>query len=500
MAETLPGVLAVRADAGPGIGAGHVMRCLALAQAWKRAGGRAVLVGRVAPATLAARLERDGLPVVVPAPDDADGAAAFARVRADAAGEPGAHWGVLDGYAFGPEFQADARRDGPLLVLDDLAAGPVHADAVLNQNFHAPSLSYDADPDTALLAGPRYALLREEFLRRPRAARRFPERARTVLVTLGGADPDNATAGVLAALAGAGDPAPGVAVVVGPANRHAESLARTLAAAPFPGRLLRDPPDLVERMAAADLVVTAGGSTCLELCFCGAPMAVVVLAANQAPGTAALARAGAAVSLGVPGAGDPAATTAVLAALLGDAARRRALSAAAAALVDGRGGERVAAALLARAGERLRLRPARLADAEILLAWRNDPWTVAASHTDRPVTPQEHRRWLAASLDGPDRRLYVAEAEGVAAGTVRLDRERDGWLLSWTVAPACRGRGLGKAMVRLAAQGLSGTVRAEVKAANAASARIALHAGLRLDRERDGVQYYVRPAAEDTKA
>jgi RimJ/RimL family protein N-acetyltransferase len=160
----------------------------------------------------------------------------------------------------------------------------------------------------------------------------------------------------------------------------------------------------------------------------------------------------------------------------------------------------VAAALLARAGERLRLRPARLADAEILLAWRNDPLTVAASHTDRPVASQEHRRWLASNLDNPDRRLYVAETEGVAAGTVRLDRDGDGWRLSWTVAPAFRGRGLGKAMVRLVAQGLSGTVRAEVKAANAASARIALHAGLRLDRERDGVQYYVRPTAEDTKA
>ncbi|MEA5090915.1 UDP-2,4-diacetamido-2,4,6-trideoxy-beta-L-altropyranose hydrolase [Solidesulfovibrio sp.] len=497
MAEAGPGLLAIRADAGPGIGAGHVMRCLALAQAWKRAGGRAVLVGRVDPPALAARLAREGLPVVAPPPGDADGAAAFSQARGEAAGEPGAHWGVLDGYAFGPDVQAAARRDGPLLVLDDLAAGRVHADAVLNQNFHAPSLRYDADPGAALLLGPAYALLREDFLRRPRPARHFPGRARTVLVTMGGADPDNATAALLAALSAVGDPALDVAVVAGPANRHAVTLARALADAPFPGRLLRDPPDLSGLMAAADLVVTAGGSTCLELCFCGAPMAVAVLAANQAPGTAALTGAGAAVSLGPAGALDVAATAAILDGLLGDAGQRRRLSETAARLVDGRGGDRLAAALCERAGTRLRLLPARAADAETLLAWRNDPQTVAVSHTDRPVAPDEHRRWLAASLKNPDRRLYLAEEGGVPAGTVRLDRDGDGWLLSWTVAPGFRGRGLGKAMVRLAADALSGPVRAEVKAGNAASARIAACAGLRLDHERDGVRYYVRPSKED---
>lgn len=64
--------------------------------------------------------------------------------------------------------------------------------------------------------------------------------------------------------------------------------------------------------------------------------------------------------------------------------------------------------------------------------------------------------------------------------------------MSWAVAPDQRGRGIGARMVAKFAERFSEPVRAEVKAGNVASRRIAEGAGMTLVRERDGVLYYRR--------
>lgn len=103
--------------------------------------------------------------------------------------------------------------------------------------------------------------------------------------------------------------------------------------------------------------------------------------------------------------------------------------------------------------DEVRLRPATIADAELLFIWRNDPLTRQQSiHTD-PVTWESHLAWLAASLQNPDRQLFIAEQaekgeqKPVVLGTVRADKTDAGYELSWTVAPARRGNGWGRKMV-----------------------------------------------------
>jgi RimJ/RimL family protein N-acetyltransferase len=142
----------------------------------------------------------------------------------------------------------------------------------------------------------------------------------------------------------------------------------------------------------------------------------------------------------------------------------------------------------------IELRPATLRDADLLLEWRNDPATRAASYSNAAVASDEHLAWLRDALASAERRLYVAEENGAPVGTVRADLANGVWHLSWTVAPQARGRGVAKRMVALLASRIAGPIRAEVKAGNVASARIAEHAGMTLLREANGVLHYERDA------
>lgn len=138
----------------------------------------------------------------------------------------------------------------------------------------------------------------------------------------------------------------------------------------------------------------------------------------------------------------------------------------------------------------LLLRPATLEDAELLFAWRNDPQTRAASHNQDEIPFQAHLDWLKTSLCNPHRKIYIVEEDGKPVGTVRADWKQDAFLLSWTVAPAVRGKGIGKRMVSLLIQTLNAPVCAEIKVGNTASEKIALYTGMCLDHVKDGIQYY----------
>ena len=91
-----------------------------------------------------------------------------------------------------------------------------------------------------------------------------------------------------------------------------------------------------------------------------------------------------------------------------------------------------------------------------------------------------------------DCRLLIAENDDFPVGTVRADLADGVYELSWTVAPGARGRGFGKQMVAMLANQIDQPIRAEIKTGNESSVRIAQYAGMRLDREVDGVLHFKR--------
>jgi len=94
------------------------------------------------------------------------------------------------------------------------------------------------------------------------------------------------------------------------------------------------------------------------------------------------------------------------------------------------------------------VRPAMAGDADLLLAWANEPSTRAAGFHPDPIDPATHRRWLAERLAAPGRSLFVGLDDGEPVGPVRIDIDEDGRAeVGNSVAEAARGRGIGRALL-----------------------------------------------------
>jgi UDP-2,4-diacetamido-2,4,6-trideoxy-beta-L-altropyranose hydrolase len=288
------GTLLIRADASTEIGSGHLMRCLALAQAWQESGGAVCFALAWPTPALEARLQAEGMTVVhltgvaAGSPADADATIALAQQR-------NAEWVVVDGYHFDAAYQRQIKQASlSLLFIDDYAhAAHYYADIVLNQNIYAQAEMYASrEPYTRLLLGADYVLLRREFWAWRDWQRPIPDKARKILVTLGGSDPDNVTLTVIQALQQLPDDDWEAVVLVGGQNPHYQALVAAVANDPRI-QLRQNVTNMPELMACADIAISAGGSACWELCFMGLPSAIVVLAENQVLAANRLAVAGA---------------------------------------------------------------------------------------------------------------------------------------------------------------------------------------------------------------
>jgi RimJ/RimL family protein N-acetyltransferase len=133
----------------------------------------------------------------------------------------------------------------------------------------------------------------------------------------------------------------------------------------------------------------------------------------------------------------------------------------------------------------VRLRAATAADADLLLAWRNDPATRAASFSSEEIPREAHLRWLAGKLEDDNCALLVIEVAGAPVGQVRLEKDGDTAEIHIALAPAARGRSIGRQALQAAVGQAPVTlgakhVVARVKADNESSLRAFEAAGFRV--------------------
>ena len=328
------------------MGTGHVMRCLALAQAWQEIGGRAIFALATKTSALEARLAEESMEVAHLSTQP--GNQKDSEQTIDLAQREKALWVVLDGYHFNADYQKPIKQAGlNLLFIDDYGhADHYFADLVLNQNIYAnKSLYRKREPYTELLLGTQYVLLRREFWLWRGWQRQIPEVARKVLVTLGGGDPDNVTLKVIRALQQLDVPGLEAKIVVGPVNVHLETLRKVTQTSTFNMQLLTEVPNMPELMVWADIAISAGGSTCWELALMGLPSVLLVVAENQRRIAKGLDQAGMAINLGWFNRISRIKISTELVKLLNARRRRQQMSQTGQQSVDGKGAYRVIEAL-----------------------------------------------------------------------------------------------------------------------------------------------------------
>lgn len=284
-------LLSIRADASPTIGAGHVMRCYALAEAWQRRGGQVEFCSNGLPAILSRRLKNKGFDIYSDDLSELEKSAETHGGYIKRLEETAPDWVVIDGYHFSSQlYEKLFQSPWPTLVLDDSFGHYPGADIVLNQNLYAEKQSCK-DNNGIKLFGPHYALLRDEFLTHDRSKQIIHRKVQRVLLTFGGSDPVGMTLKVLNSIQDLSDKLH-IDVIVGALNPDIAEIRELAEASEIPIQIHFNVDRLTTLLNYSDLVITAGGSTCLELAYCGVPFIVIPVVDNQEPIAAFAAKSG----------------------------------------------------------------------------------------------------------------------------------------------------------------------------------------------------------------
>lgn len=483
-----------RADANARIGTGHIMRCIALAHACQKRGGHVTFLSHCQSETLQHQIIKTGFNFIFvkhshPDPDDLNHVLDRLHRFPDGIDPP---WFVLDGYHFDADYQNAIYEAGAkMVVIDDYQHLPYyHADIILNQNIGAEQLNYPCRDHTLQMLGSRYVLLRNDFLAWHNWERKISDMGKKILITLGGADPDNVAHKVITLLQRLDVDELEAIVVCGANNPHIETVQTACERSTFPIRMLRNAQNMSELMAWADICISGAGITSWELAYMGLPQVILILAENQRQVANNLARYHIALDLGWYSEINDDDFLVRLRDLIFSPERRSAMSKNGREIIDGEGADRVSSKMAnltpshLSAG-RLDIRRASLDDAVLLWEWANDPIVRSNSFNPHAIPIGNHMDWYKEKIASEDTVIYIIEMDKTPVAQIRYDCGEDECAtISFSVASRYRGCGIGEQTLLLSAKKACRTLgvkklKGAVLDYNEASKRIFIKAGFR---------------------
>ena len=309
-----------RVDSSYEIGSGHIMRCLTLADAFKLKNVECIFICRKHSGNLINLIQKKGYLVCeLPAPTDKWEIDVTQSGHLPHSSWLGCTWQddsketieylaainpdllIIDHYAVDEMWE---ERANPfckaIAVIDDLADRRHICHYLLDQNYYR---NLDrryvglVPSDCKLMLGPKFCLLRSEFLSQGIIPVKREGTLNRALVFFGGMDPTCQTQKVLEAFIALNIYDIHLDVVAGSGNQNLDVLTHLVKKLPR-AKIYHQIDNMAELISSADIGFGAGGVAMWERCYLGLPTITVTFAENQVKTTEDMADLGAVWYLG----------------------------------------------------------------------------------------------------------------------------------------------------------------------------------------------------------
>lgn len=292
--------IAFRADGGKNVGMGHIVRCLSLAEAFRRYGHQVYFFSKLDEGIKRAKQEK--FLVVKLSSEEQEpkgffyGDPAYLNTEINEIISLLSKYQIdllfIDSYNVSEQYFSNLKLHvRKLAYIDDVNKFPYPVDIVINGNITGEDFEYRKyDKKQVLLLGPRYNMIRPEFCNLP--LRIIKEKVAEIMFTTGGADPYNVTEKLLSillqnklfdniqinVLVGSGFTNCRDLINFKQNHGNVSLYSNSGLSHKYPNIEFSSVSALMLR---SDMAISAGGSTLYELTACGTPALVIILADNQ---------------------------------------------------------------------------------------------------------------------------------------------------------------------------------------------------------------------------
>lgn len=288
-------MLYIRADMNDTIATGHIMRCLAIAEAAKGLGEDTTFItADEIPGELIREKGYQNICLYTAWNRMEEELDPLERIIE----EVGIPMLLIDSYYITKEYMKRLREKTKIVYIDDLHAGIWDCDTLINYAVYAKKFQYQKEyPKTKLFLGCQYAPLKKEFAEES-FKKQISKRVQNVLFLTGGTDPAGLSQKFVKSLIEQGEFS-GIEfhVICGRYNRNVEVL-KKIANQYSNIHIYQNVGQIEIFMKEADIAITAGGTTLYELAAFGVPIICYSMVDNQIDNAQWFAKEGMAVYAG----------------------------------------------------------------------------------------------------------------------------------------------------------------------------------------------------------